>query len=70
MNGLCMDSDSPEESSVDLLDEIRKLEITYSRRNPGVGICFVEYLGARIRVYEVERFLIGHLLEHLGYRDA
>jgi len=65
-----MDSSHPEESHFDLLDDVRKLQIIYSRLRPWAGACFVEYVGGRIRKYEVDRFLIEHLLEHLEHRDA
>jgi hypothetical protein len=65
-----MDNVSTEQPHVDLLDEVRKLQIAYSRLRPGEGICFVEYVGGRIKVYEVDRFLIEHLLEHLEHREA
>ena len=65
-----MDSHIPEGSHDDLLDDVRKLQITYGRLRPGAGSCFVEHVGGRIRVYEVDRFLIEHLLEHLEHRKA
>jgi hypothetical protein len=66
MRGMRMDNVSPEQPHVDLLDEVRKLQITYTRLRPGAGTCFVEYMGGRIGVYEVDRFLI----EHLEHREA
>ena len=60
---------SEEESRVDRLDDVRKLQIIYDRLRPGAGICFVEHAGGRIEVYEVDRFLISHLLEHLEHRE-
>ena len=65
-----MDTRFPEESRVDPLDDVRHLQITYSRLRPGAGTCFVEHLGGRIEVFEVDRFLIEHLLEHLEHREA
>jgi len=65
-----MDSDFPEEAHVHLLDDVRKLQITYSRLRPGEGTCFAEYVGGRIRVYEVDRFLIEQLLEQLGHGEG
>jgi hypothetical protein len=55
---------------VNAVDDVRKLQITFSRLRPGEGTCFVEYGGGRIRVYEVDRFLIEHLLEHLEHRES
>jgi len=69
MRGMRMDV-STEQPHVDLLEDVRNLQISYSRLRPGAGTCFVEYVGGRIRAYEVDRFLIEHLLEHLEHRDA
>jgi len=65
-----MDRDSPEELHVDLLDDVRNLQIAYSHTRPGTGTCFIEDAGRRIKVYEVDRFLLEHLLEHLEHREA
>jgi hypothetical protein len=70
MSRLHMDRDLPEELHVDLLDDVRNLQIAYSRIRPGAGICFIEYVGGRIGIYEVDRFLLEHLLEHLEHREA
>jgi hypothetical protein len=70
MRGVRMENVSTELPHVDLLDDVRNLQITYSRLRTGAGTCFVEYVGGRIRVYEVDRFLIEHLLEHLEHREA
>jgi hypothetical protein len=70
VSGLAMDSNFPEESHVDLLDDVRKLQITYSRLRPGAGTCFVEHADSRLEVFEVDRFLIECLLEYLEHRDA
>jgi hypothetical protein len=64
-----MDSGFSEEAHFDL-DEVRKLQITYSRSKPGTGGCVVEYVGGRIEVFEVDRFLIERLLEQLEHRDT
>jgi hypothetical protein len=70
MIGQPPDSGLPEESHVDRLEDVRNFQIRYSRLRPGAGTCFVKYVGGRIKVYEVDRFLIEHLLEHLEHRDA
>jgi hypothetical protein len=70
MRGMRMDNVSPERPHADLLDDVRKLQITYSRLRPGAGTCFVEHVGGRIEVYEVDRFLIEHLLDHLVHGEA
>ena len=64
-----MDSGFSEGANFDL-DDIRKLQITYSRSKPGAGGCVVEYAGGRIEVFEVDRFLIARLLEQLERRDT
>ena len=64
-----MDNGFPEALHVDL-DDIRHLEIRYSRARPDRIELAVEYVGGRIRVYEVDRFLIERLLEQLQYWDA
>jgi hypothetical protein len=52
------------------LDGVRKVQITYNRFRPGAGTCVVEYVGSRIEVFEVDRFLIERLLEHLKHWDS
>jgi hypothetical protein len=69
MRGMRMDNDFPEVLHVDL-DDIRHLEMRYSRARPERVELAVEYGGGQIRVYEVDRFLIEHLLEQLQYWDA
>ena len=70
MRSMRMDNVSTERLHVDRLDDVRNLQISYSRIRPGAGTCFVEHAGGRIEVYEVDRFLIEHLLEHLEHRGA
>jgi len=65
-----IDNESPEQLHVDLLEDVRKIQITYSRLRPGAGTCFIEHVGGRIRVYEVDRFLLEHLVEHLEYHAS
>jgi hypothetical protein len=69
MRGMRMDNGFPEALHVDL-DDIRHLEMRYSRARPDKIELAVEYVGGRIRVYEVDRVLIEHLLEQLQYWDA
>ena len=64
-----MDNGFPEVLHVDL-DDVRNLEMRYSRARPDRIELAVEYVGGRIRVYEVDRFLIERLLEQLQHRDA
>jgi len=70
MIGRRMDSNLPEEPRAEPLDDVRNIEITYSRLRPGAGTCFVEHAGGRIEVFEVDRFLLERLLEHLEHREA
>ena len=70
MRGMRMDAVTSDRLHVARLDDVRELQITFSRLRPGAGTCFVEYVGGRIKVYEVDRFLIEHLLEHLEHREA
>ena len=37
MRGMRMDNGFPEQLDVDLLDDVRKLQIAYSRFRPGAG---------------------------------
>jgi hypothetical protein len=69
MRGMRMDNGFPEALHVDL-DDIRHLEMRYSRARPDKIELAVEYVGGRIRVYEVDKFLIERLLEQLQYWDA
>jgi hypothetical protein len=69
MRGMRMDNGFPEALHVDL-DDIRHLEMRYSRARPDKIELAVEYVGGRIRVYEVDRVLIERLLEQLQYWDA
>ena len=52
------------------LEVVRTLEMSSSRASPGEGKLTVEYVGGRIKVFEVDRFLIERLLEHLEVRGA
>ena len=69
MRGMRMGESFPEEVHVDL-DDVRHLEMRYSRARPDRTELVVEYGGGRIRVYEVDRFLIERLLEQLEYLDT
>jgi len=51
------------------LDDVRKLELRYSRTTPGEAELVVEYVGGRIKVFKVDRFLIERLLEHLEEQE-
>ena len=47
------------------LDDVRKLELRYSRAQPDKMDIYVEYVGGRIKVFGVDRYLIERLLEQL-----
>jgi len=64
-----MYNDVPEQLHVNL-DDVRHLEMKYSRARPDRPELVVEYAGGRIRVYEVDRFLIERLLDQLEYLDT
>jgi hypothetical protein len=70
-HGLFTLSLSPPEGrrSGNLLNDIRKLELRYSRRTPGEADFFVEYVGGRIKVFKVDRFFLERLLEHLEEQE-
>ena len=64
-------SNPPEEEwRIDRPDDVRKLQIIYSHPNLGEGICFIEHVSGQIEVYEVDRFLLEHVLEHLEHRET
>ena len=69
MSGLRMDSDLPGVLHVDL-DDVRYQVMEYTRARPDRIELAVEHVGGRIRVYEVDRFLIDRLLEQLWYQDS
>ena len=42
MRGMRMDNGFSEQLQADLLDDVRELQIAYSRIRPGAGTCFIE----------------------------
>ena len=64
-----MDNDSHASFRVDL-DDVRSLEISYSRARPDKADLAVEYVGGRVRVFVVDRYLIERLLRALEYRET
>ena len=64
-----MHADVPGPFRVDLQD-VRRLEISYSLARPDKADLAVEYVGGRVRVFVVDRFLIESLLEQLEYGEA
>jgi len=52
------------------LDDVRKLELRYSRAQPDKMDIYVEYVGGQIKVFEVDRYLIERLLEQLKNQGA
>ena len=69
MRGLGLSEDHPNFGQVDL-DDVRKLEMRYSRARPDKMTLSVEYVGGRIKVFEVDIYLIERLLEQLEYQGA
>jgi hypothetical protein len=62
-------NDVPGPFRVDLHD-VRRLEIRYSRARPDKANLTVEYIGGRVRVFMVDRFLIERLLEQLDEQES
>jgi len=68
--GAALSACSPEDrrSSVHM-DAVRKLELRYRYTTLGKADLVVEFVGGRIKVFEVDRFLIERLLEQLEDRE-
>ena len=64
-----MDNDLHASFRVDLKD-VRSLEISYSRARPDKADLAVEYVGGRVRVFVVDRYLIERLLRALEYEET
>ena len=64
-----MDDDLPAPFRVDL-EDVRSLEISYSRARPDKADLAVEYVGGRVRVFVVDKFLIERLLASLEYGET
>ena len=64
-----MPDDVPSPLRVDLQD-VRRLEISYSRARPDKADLAVEYVGGRVKVFVVDRFLIERVLEQLEYGES
>ena len=64
-----MDRGISGESRVNL-EDVRHLELRYSSAQPDRMNLFVEYVGGRSKVFEVDRYLIERLLEQLQDREA
>ena len=69
MSGLRRGDAIPGELLVNL-EDVRKLELRYSRAQPEKMNLSVEYVGGRIKVFEVNRYLIERLLERLEDQGA
>ena len=52
------------------LEDVRSLEISYSRARPDKADLAVEYVGGRVRVFVVDRYLIERLLRALEYEET
>lgn len=64
-----IDENLPDLRRVDL-DDVRKLKMRYSHARPEKMTLSVEYVGGRIKVFEVNRYLIERLLEQLEDHGA
>jgi hypothetical protein len=64
MSGPRKGSNIPGKSRINL-DDVRSLELKYSRTKPDKMDLAVEYVGSRIKVFEVDRYLVERLLEQL-----
>ena len=65
-----MDNDDLHASFRVDLDDVRSLEISYSRARPDKAHLAVEYVGGRVRVFVVDRYLIERLLRALEYEET
>ena len=52
------------------LEDVRHLELRYSRARPEKMEICVEYVGGRIKVFEVDRYLVERLLDQLEDQGA
>lgn len=52
------------------LEDVRHLELRYSRARPEKMEICVEYVGGRIKVFEVDRYLVERLLYQLEDQEA
>ena len=52
------------------LEDVRHLELRYSRARPDKMEIYAEYVGGRIKVFEVDKYLIERLLEQLEDQEA
>ena len=69
MSGPRKDSNIPRTSRVNL-DDVRSLELRYSRKKPDKMDLAVEYVDSRIKVFEVDRYVVERLLEQLENRGT
>jgi hypothetical protein len=69
MSGPREDSNIPGKSRVNL-DDVRSLELRYSRKKPDKMDLAVEYVDSRIKVFEVDRYVVERLLEQLENRGT
>ncbi len=52
------------------LEDVRHLTLRYSRARPEKMEICVEYVGGRIKVFEVDRYLVERLLDQLEDQKA
>ena len=69
MSGPHRSHGTPREQRVSL-EDVRHLELRYSRARPEKMEVCVEYVGGRIKVFEVDRYLVELLLDQLEDQKA
>jgi hypothetical protein len=69
MSGPRRSHGTPREQRVSL-EDVRHLTLRYSRARPEKMEICVEYVGGRIKVFGVDRYLIERLLEQLENQGA
>jgi hypothetical protein len=69
MSGPRRSHGSPSEQRVSL-EDVRNLTLRYRRARPEKMEVCVEYVGGRIKVFEVDRYLVELLLDQLEDQKA
>ena len=69
MSGPHRSHGTPREQRVSL-EDVRHLELRYSRARPEKMEICIEYVGGRMKVFEVDRYLVERLLDQLEDQKA
>jgi hypothetical protein len=69
MSGPHRSHGTPREQQVSL-EDVRHLELRYSRARPEKMEICIEYVGGRMKVFEVDRYLVERLLDQLEDQKA